>query len=92
LRVDPLRKGKSLTWWVEQADPRCEVQESDQNRARTTGERLPPPTITTEPCPGSPLPHLDGLVAGATVRLRVDGADCSRWRRMPPDMTSTSAA
>ena len=75
LRVDPLRPGEQLTWWVDQADRRCEAQRSEESFAETTSDRLPPPSISTEPCPGSLLLGLHGLVPGATVRLRVDGSD-----------------
>ena len=75
LRVDPLRTGEKLTWWVDQADRRCEAQQSEEESAEATSDRLPPPSISTEPCPGSPLLGLHGLVPGATVRLRVDGSD-----------------
>lgn len=75
LRVDPLHKDETLTWWVGQGNERCEVQESEPGRATTTSAPPGAPSITTEPCPGSPLLHVHGLVAGATVRLRVDGVD-----------------
>lgn len=75
LRVAPLDKSEALTWWVEPGDPHCEVQRSERDGATTSSDPPGAPTISTEPCPGTRVLHVGGLVPSATVHLRVDGVD-----------------
>ena len=75
LRVDELGENESLVWSVTQSQSQCDVLDSDPTGATVLSDKPPTPAIVTMPCPGSPAIELSGLVASATVRLRVDGVD-----------------
>ena len=75
LRVDELRENENLVWGVTQSQGSCDVLDSDSTGTTVLTDKPPKPTIVTMPCPGSPAIELAGLVASATVRLRVDGLD-----------------
>lgn len=87
LRIDPpLKEGEKVAWWVD-ADPRrCNVLPSERGNATATIGPPPAPLITTEPCPGSVVLHCAGLIAGATVRIRVDGVDSLQFEAPGSDM------
>ena len=76
LRLDPpLREDETVAWWVDANRRRCSVSPSATLKAPVTVGPPPPPLITTDPCPGSPLIHCSNLWPSATVHIRVDGVD-----------------
>ena len=75
-RIDPpLKAHEKLTFWLEPPNRTCEAQPSDKTTVVVPEGPPPRPSLMTQPCAGTKLVTIGGLIEGAVVTVRADGQE-----------------